>query len=332
MSHLTLPLLRQKLTDLGNVVVRAWVFIGFNPYRLGVVTIGFLTGTYMSTLFECFLGGKTMNLTYRMLTLVGVAMVMAGLAEAVQAQQWDEGIAIDSNLLMVSQTDTKPMSDVELYNRGVDKLDAGDYQGAIADFTQALQLNPNDADTYYNRGYVHHTLGNYDKAITDYTEAIRLNPDFAQAYSNRGYAYFVSEKYKEAIADCSKAISLNPDNDTAYISRGNARDELGEHQAALADYEQALRINPNNAMAYYNRGLTRNRLNQHQAAVDDYTETIRIQPTFAEAFYNRGITYFHLNKAEEAVKDLKKAAELFQSQERTANYRNAMDAIQIIQQ
>jgi Flp pilus assembly protein TadD len=41
----------------------------------------------------------------------------------------------------------------------VDRLTAGDYSGAIADFTQALQLEPKDADAYYNRGYAELVLG-----------------------------------------------------------------------------------------------------------------------------------------------------------------------------
>src|SRR5689334_15031791 len=134
-----------------------------------------------------------MNQTYRTLALLGLATVLTGLPQVVAAQRPPASLVLSA--------DTKPgqMSAVELYNRGVDKLDTGDYQGAIADFTQALQLNPNDADTYYNRGYAQHTLGDYDKAITDYSEAIRLNPNFTQAFSNRAYAYYLLKKYPEAI-------------------------------------------------------------------------------------------------------------------------------------
>src|SRR5919202_2820322 len=135
-----------------------------------------------------------MNQTYRILAVLGFATILAGLPEGVYAQ-----FSLSRSLVAAQQE--KQTSAVELYNRGVDKLNAGNYQGAIADFNQALQLDPNDADTYYNRGYAQHTLGNYAKAITDYTEAIRINPNFAQAYSNRGYAHYVLKNYKEAIAD-----------------------------------------------------------------------------------------------------------------------------------
>ena len=64
----------------------------------------------------------------------------------------------------------------------------GDYQGAIADYDRALELNPQFAQAYYNRGNAKRTLKDYQGAIADYDKAIELNPRFAQAYYNRGVA------------------------------------------------------------------------------------------------------------------------------------------------
>ena len=52
--------------------------------------------------------------------------------------------------------------------------------------------------------------GDYDKAIADYTEAIRLDPKNAEAYCNRGHAYEEKGDYDKAIADCTEAIRLDP--------------------------------------------------------------------------------------------------------------------------
>ena len=65
----------------------------------------------------------------------------------------------------------------------------GDYDKAIADFTEAIRLNPKIAKAYNNRGLAYENKGDYDKAIADCTEAIRLDPKFAEAYHNRGAAY-----------------------------------------------------------------------------------------------------------------------------------------------
>ena len=42
---------------------------------------------------------------------------------------------------------------------------------------------------YINRGHAYINKGDYDRAIADYTEAIRLDPKYAIAYGNRGKAY-----------------------------------------------------------------------------------------------------------------------------------------------
>src|ERR687886_655861 len=146
-----------------------------------------------------------MNQTYRILAVLGFATILAGRPKGVYAQ-------FSPSRSLVAAQQEKQTSAVELYNRGVDKLNAGNYQGAIADFNQALQIDPNDADTYYNRGYAQHTLGRYDQALADYTQAIQLNPTFAEAFYNRGLSRFNLKNYKEAIDDLNQAVALFKQN------------------------------------------------------------------------------------------------------------------------
>ena len=67
----------------------------------------------------------------------------------------------------------------DFFNRGIAKHNQGEYAGAIADYNQAIRLNPDDADTFHNRGFAKVKLEQYAGAIADYNEAIRLNPDDA---------------------------------------------------------------------------------------------------------------------------------------------------------
>jgi tetratricopeptide (TPR) repeat protein len=78
------------------------------------------------------------------------------------------------------------LSAEDYFNRGVEKYEAGDLEGAIADYDQAIRLAPNDAIAYSNRGAARGQSGDLEGAIADYDQVIRLAPNDAIAYSNRG--------------------------------------------------------------------------------------------------------------------------------------------------
>jgi serine/threonine-protein kinase len=62
-------------------------------------------------------------------------------------------------------------------------------------------------------------MNEYDTEIAECSEAIRLNPDNAEAYRSRGDAYYEEDDYASAIEDYSKAIELDPNNVYAYHRR-----------------------------------------------------------------------------------------------------------------
>ncbi|HEY9702682.1 MAG TPA: tetratricopeptide repeat protein, partial [Allocoleopsis sp.] len=128
----------------------------------------------------------------------------------------------------------------DFFSLGYQKLELGDYQGAIADYNSAIELNPNYTIAYNNRGNAYRNLKEYQKAIADYNRAIELNPNYTIAYNNRGNAYRNLKEYQKAIADYNKAIDLNPKDAIAYNNRGNAYRNLKEYQKALSDYNKAI--------------------------------------------------------------------------------------------
>ena len=234
----------------------------------------------------------------------GIAYFYRGNSQYFQTQ-YEQAIADYSQALQID-----PKAAFMYTNRGIAHAAQGNYEQAIADFNQAIQLDPEDAFAYIDRGIAYDELGKYEQAIADYSQAIQLNPEAADAYYNRANAYFDQGKYEQTIADYSQAIQLNPDDADAYYNRGIAYDELGKYEQAIADYSQAIRINPEAAFIYTNRGIAYSSQGNYEQAIADFNQAIQINPDDAIAYYNRGIAYEKLDEYEQAIADYSQVIQL----------------------
>ena len=76
----------------------------------------------------------------------------------------------------------------DYFRSGRAKSDKGDFDGAIADYNEAIRLKPDYAIAWNNRGFVKRRKDDLDGAIADYNEAIRLRPNYEEAIQNREIA------------------------------------------------------------------------------------------------------------------------------------------------
>jgi tetratricopeptide (TPR) repeat protein len=218
----------------------------------------------------------------------------------------------------------------DYFTQAAQKYTNGDAQGALADYTQAIKLNPKFAFAYYNRGNIWGDLGDYKRAIADYTQAIKHQPD-ADMYNNRGAAQRDLGNHQAAIDDYSQAIQLNPNYVDAYYNRGTSRGVLGNAKGAMADLTQAIKLKPDYAEAYNNRGPVRRSLGDAQGAIADYNRAIELKPDLADAYYNRGNIWDDLGEAKRAIEDFQKAADLYQQQGKSEDYQDALNQIKKLQ-
>jgi len=108
---------------------------------------------------------------------------------------------------------------------------------------------------YYNRGIAYFKKSQYDRAIADFDQAIQLDPNSTFALNNRGTAYARKGRFDRAIADFDQAIRLNTNYAITYINRGSAFARKGQYDRAIEDFDQALRLDPNDASAIANRKM-----------------------------------------------------------------------------
>jgi tetratricopeptide (TPR) repeat protein len=172
---------------------------------------------------------------------------------------------------------------VQEYIDSGDAMDElGDYDGAIADYTKAIELNTNHAVAYLNRGTAKYNLGNFAAAIGDYTKAIDLNPNDAVAYYNRGMAKSNLQDYSGTVDDFTSAIELDPNDAAAYYHRGMAKDHLLDYEGAIADYTKAIELDPSDA--YVRREAAIENLRNREGYTDDNSTVVETNPKYAIFF------------------------------------------------
>ncbi len=119
---------------------------------------------------------------------------------------------------MQKQATTPEENAVILLCRGFAYGTKGDMDKAVADFTEAIRLDPKSPEAHFNRGNAFLRKGDLDKAIADFTESIRLDPRHAETFGGRGSSCRLKGNYDKAIADYTEAIRLAPVYSDNYFS------------------------------------------------------------------------------------------------------------------
>jgi tetratricopeptide (TPR) repeat protein len=134
------------------------------------------------------------------------------------------------------------LSDVYM-NAGIQKDNDEDFEGAINDYTRAIELKPDCAEAYDKRGMAYVKTFKFEKAIRDFNKAIKIQPVYAEAFNHRGVANYCIREYGLALRDYTLAIQADPEYAKAYYNRGLLGLEIDEKEAAFADLRAAMKLN-----------------------------------------------------------------------------------------
>jgi tetratricopeptide (TPR) repeat protein len=146
---------------------------------------------------------------------------------------------------------------------GLLKLKNNNFEAAIKDFNNVLELNPSDSiliQTFFYRGHCKGMLDDNTGAIIDYTKALQLNPNEDikdYCYKKRGACKMLLDDYRGAVLDYSKILEKNKNDCIANYSRGLCYGVLGNHSDAIIDLNQAVRFcDDKKSEAYYYLGMS----------------------------------------------------------------------------
>jgi len=184
-----------------------------------------------------------------------------------------------------------PDDPLAYHTRGVFFAGEGQYNKALADYTTAIDLNPQFAEAYLNRAHVYDLMGELGQACADYNQTLRLNPQLIEVYQYRGSVYYRLGEYRNAIDDLTIAIQHQPTNDS-YVMRGLAYGKLNWDDAATSDFHQARHYQSSSNQDNFNRGTDYYWSGEYDKAIVSYSNAILADPNYAEAYNGRAYSYF----------------------------------------
>jgi tetratricopeptide (TPR) repeat protein len=176
-------------------------------------------------------------------------------------------------------------------NRGIAYEDKKDHNHAIADYSEAIRLDPNHVYAHYNRGGVYEDKKDYERAIADRAKAVQIDSGNAQYWNGLCWDRALEgSNLPQAIKDCDRSLQLRANDANILDSRGFAYLKWGVLDKAIADYDAALKIDPKMADSLYGRGIAKLKKGDTAGGEADIAAARAIRASIAEEYAGYGLT------------------------------------------
>ncbi len=196
------------------------------------------------------------------------------------------------------------------FKRGDILVDQGKMDEAVAEFREAIRINPVLAEAHTYLGTILGHQKKLDEAAAEFREAIRIDPGMAEAHVYLGKILGHQGKLEEAATHLRRAIRLKPDSALGHYQLATTLGAQGKLEKATTEFRTAIRLKPNDVEAHYYLGNTLQARGKLKEAVDEYGEVIRLEPDHSKGHYNLGVALHRQGKLAEAITEYREASRL----------------------
>lgn len=170
-------------------------------------------------------------------------------------------------------------------SKGDQLFNRGDFDLAIAEYTDKLKYSPNDVRVLYNRGRAYEEKGEFELAKEDFDEALDLDPNNFQVLLTLANLHHKEKNFTNALLYSNRAAEIPGAPAMASFMKGRALHQLGDTEEALKAYGNAIKMDKEYGQAYYNRGLLKIAVNRVGTACEDFQLARALEyPGSQEAF------------------------------------------------
>jgi tetratricopeptide (TPR) repeat protein len=191
---------------------------------------------------------------------------------APQAPDYDEQEAIEA---------PRPFMDAPAHAAAA--YTRGDYESALDSYLDAIERNPQDAESLSNLGQVLVRLERPAEALEYFERAVDLLPGRWAYQFNHARALGLTGDWPQAVEAYRRAEALFPDDYATAFNLGQALGRLGDHAAAVEAYQRAIALDPGDPSFRMALGITYERLQKPAEAAAAYREALRLAPDAPDA-------------------------------------------------
>lgn len=207
----------------------------------------------------------------------------------------------------------------DLIHRGNLYGHLGQYAAAAADYTKAIEIEPESTRYYIGRARLYTLAGQYDQAVADYDHILDVYPTDAYALLSSGIVYAQLGQIDQANEHLNQANIhyhefFQDDPYSPYINAniGIVHYFLKNYEQALAYSDNAVRLgHPNVHQPMANRGHALAALGQYNEAIASFEHVIQITPDFADPYWGLGNVYYEQGMLALALENYRRYLALF---------------------
>ena len=223
--------------------------------------------------------------------------------------------------------DMKPEAG-KLYNEGNKMLKAGNYDGALKQYNQALSIEK-DYRTYYQRGIALKGLGNLEDARSSFDSCISMKPKFEGGYNALGGIYFSLGKYDMAVTNFEKVLDITKNNSIkdkvkknlalAYTKLGNNAEADGKSKQAVEYLTKAVGYSNYDA-AYLSLAKLYTEIGEWDNAITSGEKALKYRSSIG-----KGGPYYYMGVAYKGKNELAKAKNMFSEAKSDPTYKKSAE-------
>jgi tetratricopeptide (TPR) repeat protein len=218
----------------------------------------------------------------------------------------------DAILSLTAATKANPDLFEAQYNLGVLLLPDSP-SDALAHFSAAARLRPEDGESYLGIANAQESLKQYNEAYSSAKTALKFLKDDklkARAQFVAGHSAYLNNKFSDASLEFQALSQQNPDNAQYFQWLGLSLYQLGDFTNSITAFQRAVTLDPKNIDAQVNLGNAYLGAKDWGNAENTFRNAVQAQPDLREALYGWGVSLVNLKRIEEGRVQLEKALKL----------------------